>query len=68
MAKFTVRKEAQEKGKVERIPFGTVRLKTQLSDADMKEFELRGMKPHWFNYADGRIERAKAAGYSFVDF
>lgn len=62
-----VRKAAQEKGKIERIPFGTVRLKTQLSDADTREFERRRMKPHWFNAADGRIERAKAAGYSFVD-
>ncbi len=61
-----VRKQAQEKGKVERVPFGTVRLKTQLSDADMKEFKRRGMKPRWFNYADGRIERAKAAWYTFV--
>jgi len=63
----TVRKEAQEKGKVKRIPFGTVRLKTQLSDADMEGFKSRGMKPYWFNDTDGRIERAKAAGYSFVD-
>jgi len=62
-----VRKAAQEKGKVERVPFGTVRLKTQLSEADDKRFKERGMKPRWFNAADGRLERAKAAGYSFVD-
>ena len=62
-----VRKEAQEKGKVKRVPFGTVRLKMQLSDEDMKGFEERGMKTYWFNDIDGRIQRAKAGGYSFVD-
>jgi hypothetical protein len=64
--KKTVRKAAQEKGKVARIPFGTVRLKMQLSDDDMKEFQRRGKKTYWFNEQDGRIPRAKAGGYSFV--
>ena len=62
-----VRKEAREEGKIARVPFGTVRLKTQLSKEDMKVFEERGMVTHWFNDQDGRIPRAKAAGYSFVD-
>ncbi|KKM69162.1 hypothetical protein LCGC14_1453640 [marine sediment metagenome] len=62
-----VRKAVQEKGKVARVPFGTVRLKTQLSKADDDRFKERGMKPRWFNDADGRLERARAAGYSFVD-
>ena len=62
-----VRKEAQEKGKVKRVPFGTVRLKMQMSDEDMKGFEERGMKTYWFNDIDGRIQRAKAGGYTFVD-
>ncbi len=53
------RKQAQEKGKVARVPFGTVKLKMQLSAADEAEFKRRGMKPRWFNVADGRIERAK---------
>ncbi len=62
-----VRKQAQEKGKIPRVPFGIPGLKMQLSDADQAEFKRRGMVPHWFNGKDGRIERAKAAGYSFVD-
>ena len=62
-----VRNEAQEKGKVKRVPFGTVRLKMQMSDEDMKGFEERGMKTYWFNDIDGRIQRAKAGGYTFVD-
>ena len=62
-----VRKKAQQKGKVKRVPFGTVRLKMQLSDEDMAEFKRRGMVTHWFNDQDGRIPRAKAGGYKFVD-
>ena len=62
-----VRKQVREKGKVERVPFGTVRLKTQLSKADEDGFKERGMKPRWFNDTDGRIARADASGYSFVD-
>jgi len=63
---INVRKQAQEKGKVKRVPFGTVRLKMQLSDEDMKGFKARGMKTYWFNDRDGRIPRAEAGGYSFV--
>ncbi len=65
--KQEVRKEAQEKGKVARVPFGTVQLKMQLSASDQEGFKQRGLVPHWFNNKDGRIERAKAAGYTFVD-
>lgn len=61
-----VRKKAQKKGKVERVPFGTVRLKMQLSDDDMAEFKRRGMVTHWFNDQDGRLNRAEAGGYKFV--
>ena len=61
-----VRKQVQEKGKVERVPFGGSRQRMQLSDADMKEFKRRGKKTYWFNDQDGRIERAKAGGYTFV--
>ena len=57
------RKEAREEGKVDRVPFGTVRLKTQLSEADVKGFKDRGMVTYWFNEQDGRIPRAVAAGY-----
>jgi len=50
----------------ERVPFGTVRLKMQLSDEDMKEFKRRGMVTRWFNDVDGRLPRALAGGYSYV--
>ncbi len=53
--KKPVREEAREKGKVARIPFGTIRQKTQLSKEDNDEFKRRGMVPHWFNDQDGRI-------------
>ena len=61
------RKAAQEKGKVPRVPFGTPRLKMQLSDEDMAGFKARKMKTYWFNEIDGRIPRALAGGYSYVD-
>ena len=61
-----VRKQVREQGKVERVPFGTSRLKTQLSAEDLAEFKRRGMVTYWFNDKDGRVERAKAGGYSFV--
>ncbi len=61
-----VRKQVREKGKVERVPFGTIRLKTQLSAEDMAGFKAKGMKPRWFNDQDGRIPRARAGGYTFV--
>ena len=62
-----VRKEAREEGKVARVPFGTVRLKTQLSEEEVQGFKDRGMVTYWFNDQDGRIPRALAAGYSHVD-
>lgn len=62
-----VRKQAREKGKVKRVPFGTVRLKMQLSDEDMAGFKERGKKLYWFNDRDGRIARATAGGYSHVN-
>jgi len=65
--KQAVRQEAQEKGKVPRVPFGTAKLKMQLSAADEAGFKQRGKVLRWFNGKDGRIERALAAGYSFVD-
>jgi len=39
----------------------------QLSEADMKGFEARGMVTHWFNDVDGRVERARSGGYDYVD-
>ncbi len=60
------REKIREEGKVARVPFGTVRLKMQLSALEQASFAKRGMTPYWFNDRDGRLERAKAAGYSFV--
>ena len=61
-----VRKQEQEKGKVERVPFGGTRYKLQLSDADNEGFKRRRMVPRWFNDQDGRIQRALSGGYKFV--
>ena len=62
-----VRKQAREKGKIKRVPFGTIQLKMQMSDEDMAGFKARGMKTYWFNDRDGRLARAKAGGYTFVN-
>ena len=62
-----VRSEEKQEGKSPRIPFGGLRLKTQLSQPEQVRFVERGMVPHWFNDQDGRIERATSAGYTFVD-
>ena len=56
----------KKKGKISRVPFGGIRLKTQLSDADMKGFAERKMVTHWFNDDPGRIERALGGGYNYV--
>ena len=61
------RESERSEDKVERVPFGGFRLKMQLSDADMKGFEDRGMVTHWFNDVEGRIQRALAGGYNYVD-
>ena len=61
-----VRKQEKEKGKVARVPFGGVRYKMQLSEADLKGFKKRNKIARWFNDQDGRIKRAQAAGYDFV--
>jgi len=61
-----IRRKERQEAKVERIPFGGLRLKLQLSDAEFRKFKERGMVPHWFNDQDGRVEQAQAAGYTFV--
>ena len=60
-------KNGQYKPKRVRVPFGGHRTKLQLSADDQKKFDDRGMVPHWFNDVDGRIQRAEAGGYDFVD-
>ncbi len=62
-----VRKLTRDKDKIVRTPLGGLRLKLQLSDADMAEFKRRRMVPRWINDRDGRVEQAKDGGYSFVD-
>jgi hypothetical protein len=66
-AQQDARREARDDGKIERIPFGGPQFKLQLSAADLKAAEKRGMKPRWFNEQDGRVQRAQAAGYTFID-
>ena len=61
------RKSERSKGKTPRVPFGGFRLKTQLSEEDMAEFKRRKMHTRWFNDEPGRINRARAAGYDYVD-
>ena len=57
----------KKKGKVARVPFGGIRLKMQLSVEDMAGFKKRKMVTHWFNDSPGRIERARAGGYEYVN-
>ncbi len=60
------RNSERSQGKTARVPFGSVRLKMQLSEEDMKEFKRRKMVTRWFNDDPGRIERALGGGYKFV--
>lgn len=50
-----------ERERRQRVPFSANRKRLQVD----KEFP--GFKTRWFNDQDGRIERAEAAGYAFVD-
>jgi len=52
--------------KKDRVPFGGLRTKLQVSAADLKE-HLHGYHLHWINDKDGRIEAAQNAGYTFVE-
>jgi len=61
------RKDAQEKGRIKRVPFGSHKLKLQLSDADAKALESAGWTPRWINDTGGRLNQAQAGGYVFVD-
>ena len=60
------RNSERKEGEIGRVPIGGIRLKTQLSQADMDEFKKRKMVTHWFNDDPGRIERALGGGYKFV--
>jgi len=53
--------------KKDRVPFGGLQTKLQMSEADMQGFKERGTVPRWINDKDGRLERALNAGYTFVD-
>jgi hypothetical protein len=61
------RKTLRQDDKPVRVPFGAHRYKLQLSEPELKEFKRRKMVPRWINDRDGRIERALAGGYNFVD-
>lgn len=60
------REQSRSEERTVRVPFGGPRLRLQLSAADRKEFDRRGMVPRWFNDQDGRIAQAEGAGYQFV--
>lgn len=73
MSKIRINQKAKEKrvvaardGTIPRVPFSGFRQKLQLSDADTKEFDRRGMVARWFNDESGRLARALGAGYTFV--
>jgi hypothetical protein len=61
------RQEVKREDKRVRVPFGGPQMNLQLSEADRRVFEERGMVPRWFNDQHGRIERATAGGYSYVE-
>ena len=61
------KKSVRKQDGPERVPFGSARQKMQLSDEEQKVFKARGMNPYWFTDRDGRIPRALAGGYSFVE-
>lgn len=62
----STRTSERSKDKVERVSFGGVRLKMQLSKADMDGFKSRKVITRWFNDDPGRIERALGGGYNHV--
>jgi len=49
-----------------RVSFGGHRTKLQLSKVDQEYFEKRGEVVRWFNDLDGRIQRAEAGWWRFV--
>ena len=51
----------------QRVPIGGQRHKLQISEADEKNCEHRGVVPRWLNDAKGRIQAAIAGGYKFCD-
>jgi len=62
-----IRESERSEGKIKRVPMGGMRLKLQLSEADVKGFKVRQKVARWFNDDPGRVERARAGGYDFVD-
>jgi len=62
-----VRKQEQSKGKRKRVRFGGSRQKLQLSEEDAKALKSKGFVARWVNDQDGRIERAIAGAWDFVN-
>jgi hypothetical protein len=54
------RKSERTESKRVRVPFGSHRLKLEVTD------EIKGYHLRWFNDQDGRIQRAEEGGYEFV--
>lgn len=61
------RAEVKREGKRKRVPFGSHRLKLQLSADDLKMIDEAGYVARWFNDQHGRIEAALAGGYEHID-
>ena len=61
------RESERSEDKTPRVSFGGFRLKMQPSVEDQKGFKARGMVTRWFNDVEGRLQRALAGGYNYVD-
>lgn len=62
----TQRTAERKAGKRQRVPFGGLQQKLQLSKEDRKALDEAGFVPRVINDVDGRIEAAQAGGYEFV--
>ena len=58
---MTARKQAQKKGRTERVPFGANRQRLSVREKD-PNYVYR-----WVNATEDRLERAQAGGYVFVE-
>lgn len=61
------KKQERNEGKRVRVPFGARRSNLQLSEHEYQALSNAGYQVRWFNDADGRVERALAGGWEFVD-
>ena len=62
-----IKKQEKEEGQRVRVPMGGRRSNLQLSEQEAKAFADAGYVTRWVNDRDGRVERALAGGYEFVE-